>query len=329
PSALLMATSTSVKRYWVNLFSYNDDTNSNRKHRDLFEIPQLEDFVKNIIKNSTSTLPAYILTSQPSSTSNKKLTFFLHSPLTLQLKDSAGNITGLAEDGTITGDISGATYGEFGDVKYIIADGGVSYELILHGQDTGTFSLDIHESSGGIITASSTIANVPTTPNTVVSLTISGGVNTASALTVDVDGDGKNVITITPKVGKIVNYEPPAPPVPAPEPVVISAGNRGGGDGAISMPTIIPITVATTPETATSTTQPVATSTAVTATSTKPVQTKKKMPVAVIMPKKAETNIAQTASVYNAVSQQPLFARLGRAVYNGLHGFWLALKKFF
>ena len=328
PSALLMATSSSVKRYWVDTNEYFKATKIRRTHRDLFEIPSLEDFIKNIIKNSTSTLPTFISSTQPSPlTANKKLTFFLHSPLTLQLKDSAGNITGLAEDGTITGDISGATYGEFGDVKYIIADGGANYELILHGQDTGTFSLDIQESSGGIITASSTIANVPVTPNTIVSLTLSGGIDTASALAVDIDGDGKNIITITPKVGETINYEPPAP-------VTISSGGGGGGWGAISMPTIVPVTVATA---STSSPQAVATSTPEVATSTKPLQTKnpstslgikKRTPVAVVMPEKAETNIAQTASAYSAF-QQPLFARVGRAVYNGLHGFWLALVRFF
>ena len=326
PSALMMASSTSVKRYWVNLAEYSRDTHTIYKHANIFETSPLQDFIKNIIENSTSTLPFYISSSQPpTNVENKKLTFFLHSPLTLQLKNSAGNITGLAEDGTISGNISGATYGEFGDVKYIIADGGANYELILHGQDTGTFSLDIQESSGGIITASSTIANVPVTPNTTVSLTLSGGIDTASALTVDVDGDGKNIITLTPKIGEIVTYQPSTP---VPEPIVISAGNRGG-DGAISMPTIIPVTVATTPETVATTTQPVSTSTMTTETSTKPLQTKKKIPVAVIMPKKAETNIAQTASAYNAVSQQPLFARVGRAVYNGLYGLWLTLKKLF
>ena len=216
PSALLTSTSTpNVKRYWVDLDSYRKDTSIKRKHSDILEIPSLKDFVKNIIKNSTSTLPAYIYENQPALlTDSKKLTFFLHSPLTLQLEDSSGNITGLTEDGSLTQDIPGSTYGEFGDVKYIIVPEG-NYSLTMNGQSDGTFSLDIQESSGGIVTASSTIANVPTTANTLASLTISGGLDTASALTVDENGDGEDVITITPQIGETVNYEPPAS---APEP---------------------------------------------------------------------------------------------------------------
>jgi pimeloyl-ACP methyl ester carboxylesterase len=333
PSALMMASSTNVKRYWLDLHAYNIETNSNKKHKNLFEIPQLEDFIKNIITNGTSILPSYIAVSQPPPTGDKRLTFFLHSPLTLELKDSAGNITGIAKDGTISGEISGAEYGEFGDVKYIIADGGASYELILHGQDTGTFSLDIQESSGGIITASSTIANVPVTSRTIVSLTLSGGIETVSALTVDVDGDGANIITITPKVGETTNYEPPPPPAPEPEPAIISV-NRGGGrripvsviTADLISPTQTSTTTATTANIQATTTLSVVASMPETAVSAKTVKTKNPVEV----PKKEKENISvpQTASAYSA-SQQPLIARASRAVYNGLYALWIALKRFF
>ena len=210
----------------------------------------------------------------------------------------------------------------------------------MSGQADGTFSLEMQGMSGNDVVSSAIIANVPTTPNTLASLIISGGVNTASALTVDVSGDGKNIITLTPKVGEIVNYEPPAP---APAPQIISSG---GGGVSFSTPVIIleiVVAIASTSSwqatsTAT-TTQQVATSTIVIATSTKPVQTKKKTPVPVALPKKLETNIpqtpleirfltGQTASVYSA-SQQSVLKKVGEMVYNGLHELWLALKRFF
>ncbi|MBI4093708.1 hypothetical protein HY417_01985 [Candidatus Kaiserbacteria bacterium] len=350
PSALLMSSSTSVKRYWVNLFTYNRDSNTDRKHKDIFEIPQIESFVKNLIKNSTSTLPAYISASQPATiTDNKKLTFFLHSPLTLQLTDASGNITGIATDGSMTQDILGSTYGEFGEVKYIIAPAG-NYSLTMSGQGSGTFSLDMQESVGGVITASSTIANVPTATSTLASLTVSGGLDTVSALTVDKNGDGINIITITPQLGETVNYEPPAPapePEPEPEPAPSSAGGGGGG-GSIS--TTISVTATTTTdalETTSTSSQPSSETTAGTApqastpevaTSTDIVQIKKKPLTPAIASnnarepaprKEAITNIPpQTASAYDA-SQQPVLKKLGAMLYNAFHGFWLALKKFF
>src|SRR3989344_1801180 len=205
----MMASSTNVKRYWVNLDSYRIATSIKRNHKDIFEIPQLEDFIKNIIKNSTSSLPAYISTSQPAPISGNKLSFFLHSPLNMQVTDSLGNVTGLSSDGYIDQDIPNSTYGELGDVAYIIVPEGVTYQLSLVGQESGTFMLEMQESSEGVVTASSTIANVPTTASTLASLTITGGLNTVSSLSVNVNGDGSNVITINPILGETVIYEPP------------------------------------------------------------------------------------------------------------------------
>jgi len=317
PSALLMSTSTSVKRYWVNLDSYRKDTSIKRSHKDLFEIPALEDFIKNIIKSSTSSLPAYISASQPPVLAeNKNLTFYLHSPLTLQLTDSLGNITGLAEDGSMTQNIPGSSYGEFGEVKYVTVPQGSTYTLSMHGQASGTFSLDMQESSGGVVTNSSTIASVPQ-GSTLASLTISDGINTASPLTVDKNGDG-NTFTITPKVGETVNYEPPTP---VPE-------SRSGSGGGGSYSTIaVPTTVATTTEqevvVSTATTSQtielqVATSTPVAVAPAKPVQAKKKVALTAVQPKKASIDTSQTASVYEA-SQQPVLNKLGGVVYYSLH----------
>ncbi|MFA6278650.1 MAG: alpha/beta hydrolase [Candidatus Paceibacterota bacterium] len=328
PSALMMAQNTGVNRYWVNLFAYNKETHSSRSHKDIFEIPSLEYFIKNIITNSTSTLPAYILTSQPSSTNNKKLTFFLHSPLTLQLENSEGKITGLAADNSITQDIPDSTYGEFGEVKYITVPEG-SYQLTMHGQANGTFSLDIQESSGSVVTALSTIANLPTTPNTLASLTVSGGIDTVSALTVDEDGDGANIIIITSKLGETVNYVPLEDPEPVeepePEPIVKSSGGGGGRRvvESISVPVVAP-TLATT-------TQIVATSTSTVATATpsiSPVVKKKAKTLLFTAPPKKASVIPQTASVFQA-SQQSALKNLSATVYNGINGFWSALKKFF
>ena len=329
PSALMMTSGTNVKRYWVNLFSYNNETNSNRKHKDLFEIPSLEDFIKNIIKNSTSTLPAYISTTQPpTETENKKLAFFLHSPLTLQLTDSEGNITGLATDDSITENIPDSTYGEFGEVKYIIVPEGSSYQLTMYGQASGTFSLDIQEISDGVVTTSSTIENVPTTASTFASLTISGGIETASTLSVDENGDGKNIITITPKVGETVNYEPPAPaPEPEPEPIVITRSRGKSKRIQITDAVLAPVTTNTVDE--------IAKPSVATSAPEVVVQAKKEAPMPIAKSKKivpiqkdTELNIPQTASVYDA-SQHPSSTGLGAMIYNGLSRFWTALKKLF
>ena len=354
PSALMTSTtSPNVKRYWINLGEFRDQEAIFRKHGDIFEVPQLRQFITNIL-SSTSTLPKYISSLQPqANNANKKLIFILHSPLTLQLTDSSGNTTGLSGDDSVTQNIPGATYGEFGDVQYIIAPEG-NYTLSMNGQADGTFTLEMQEMAGNTITASSTIANVPTASSTLASLTIAGGIDTASALSVDEDGDGTADITITPEAGGTVNYEPPAP---APEPQISSSGgspSTGSGSsrgGWSSIPVQTPTTATTTNITATTSAlviQTVARSTPETATSTQIVQTNRKLfvpAIAINNVQKTETpketaNIpqtpleirfltGQTASVYDAVSQQSVLKKLGSMVYNGLHSLWRALMRFF
>ncbi|MCX6786236.1 MAG: right-handed parallel beta-helix repeat-containing protein [Candidatus Kaiserbacteria bacterium] len=314
PSALMIASSTSVKRYWVDLVS------SSIKHKDMFEDADLRTFIKNIITDNTSSLPTTISATPPTTSSTKKLTFFLHSPLTLQLTDSSGNVTGIAEDNSMKQDIPDSTYGEFGEVKYITVPEGGSYQLTMHGQDSGTFSLDMQETLGGIITASSTIANVPTTASTLASLTISNGIDTASVLTVDENGDGKNVANITPKVGETVIYD--SSMMVAPTSYTPSTGSRRShsSSSVASIPKIVTTVV---------------NNLAITAppkifqTKISPIQFGIKKVTSQATPQKnATTSVPQIASAYTA-SQQPLIMQWGSAVYNGLYGFWSALKKFF
>jgi len=349
PSALMMASSTNVKRYWVNLDSYRIATSIKRNHKDIFEIPQLEDFIKNIIKNSTSSLPAYISTSQPAPISGNKLSFFLHSPLNMQVTDSLGNVTGLSSDGYIDQDIPNSTYGELGDVAYIIVPEGVTYQLSLVGQESGTFMLEMQESSGGVVTASSTIANVPTTASTLAGLTITGGLDTASALTVNVNGDGSNIITISPILGETVVYESPAP-APTPAPQTSSSGGGGGGSGAISfifVATTTPPTAVVTPVATTSTSSVQASTpiteveqatTNVSFTISKPIVINKV--TTVVQPEEASVdipngpiyitdtstevspNIPQTASAYDA-SQQAGFGGISKVFYTVLIGLFV------
>lgn len=329
PSALMLASSTNVKRYWVDLFHYNNDFNKSRKHRDLFEIPSLQDFIKNIIKNSTSTLPTYISTSQPASITNKKLSFFLHSPLNMQVTDSLGNVTGLSSDGYINQGIPGSTYGELGDVAYIIVPEGGTYQLSLVGLMSGTFTLDMQESSGNIITASSTIANVPTTSSTLASLTVTGALSTVSALTVDTNGDGKNIITIIPVLGDTVVYEAPAP---TPAPQTSSSGGGGGGGRGVSDATSFTL-VATT--TTAITTPSVATSTPIAIVEQKTFNASLTLssPVVTSVPtvtrityevaeKQEDSSIPQTASAYDA-SQQVGLRDIGALFYTVLIGLFI------
>lgn len=207
PSALLMQEGTTVKRYWVNLQEAKSGRNK-FNHGNIFEIENLRVFLERILTDQATEIPQFISIEQPPTTNlEKKLLFILHSPLTLGLYQGR-NHTGMNENGTLDEEIPNVEYGEFGEVKYILAPAGQQYELKMQGLSTGEFSLDIQELTGNTVSSSATIANVPTTANTVATLTITNGISGASPLKVDEDGNGSTDIDISPKQGETVLYSP-------------------------------------------------------------------------------------------------------------------------
>jgi pimeloyl-ACP methyl ester carboxylesterase len=318
PSALHIASSTNVKRYWVDLSEYFKITKTRRTHSDMFEIPSVRDVINNVLRHSADTLPAYVSASQPASiVGDKKLVFYLHSPLTLELQDSSGNVTGLASDGSIREDIPGSTYGEFGEVKYVAVTEG-DYHLALHGQSAGTFSLDMEDSSGVV----TTLANVPVTANTLVTLAVSGG--TLSPMTVDENGDGETTI-IMPRAGEVVSYRPPAG-LTARETELVTSPISAVSPGSIS----IPVTALAVAERATPLVSvgPVTAGAAALATQAKPLP-KGAVSSRTAPPKVMTARAAQTASAYDAVSQHTPPQGWGSVVYTKLHTLWLGIRHFF
>ena len=211
PSALAMPTNNEVKNYWVNLDAYHKDTSIKRSHADLFEVPQLEDFIKNIIESGSSTpaIPAYISNTQPAPiVASKELIFFLHSDQAIQVTDSSGDVTGVAPGNSIKEDIPDSSYGSFGEVKWVKVKEGDNYHISVEPQqhqqseqnegeseptNTGFIHLDVEERSNNIVTASSTLARVAATASTTVATDVSGGgVETISTPVITGDDNNQN-----------------------------------------------------------------------------------------------------------------------------------------
>lgn len=205
PSALAMSTSSpNVMRWWVNLGDYNDPIiGVNRKHKDILEVSELRTFIKeNLLTKLTTTLPLFITTSTPVPTAinAKRLRFFLHSPLALSATDVYGN-----EISNATSTIAGAQYAQFGDVQYISVPSSVSPMLHLNGYADGSFTLDVLQSNGDTTTATTTFLGIPNATSTRASMSfIDGTIAHASALMVDIDGNGTNDLSLQPKIGSIV-----------------------------------------------------------------------------------------------------------------------------
>lgn len=221
PSALAMSTvASNISRWWVNLFEYNDD-NIRRKHASILEIQGLRDFIKSNIIQSSVPLPEFISTSEPLIDSSRHLRYFLHSPLALSARDSAGNEISATEDA-----YPGATFRRFGEVQYISVPADSAPTLVMDGIDTGSFTLEIQEVEGDVVTAIATFAGIPSSADTKVTMDFADGtIADASPLTVDYDGNGTADFSLEPSLGETVVFDI-APPTTA----ASVAGTQGSND---------------------------------------------------------------------------------------------------
>jgi len=216
PSALWTATSTGVRKYWVDLATYNSWKNLfqtgtliARKHADVFEVPEIRDFTKNLLVRNGIIPEKYIFTSTPPNTfaSTTRLHFTLHSPLTLNIYDDQGNHTGYSTTTReLEENIPGSQYIAFGELKYISVPSSSNLHLVMNGYASGSFTLDMEEWQGDILMASTTFAAIPSATSTVATMNVleNEGVVGASSLCVDENGDGTTDMTLAPKIGETV-----------------------------------------------------------------------------------------------------------------------------
>jgi pimeloyl-ACP methyl ester carboxylesterase len=215
PSALWTTSATSTGKYWVNLGKYNQKYFTNTglglfpfAHANILEVTNLLDFIKNIITQSTSSLPLYISTSSPPDTDiAKTLHFILHSPLYLGIYDDEGNFTGFSTTtNQVEENIPGSDYQTFGEVTYISIPASATAHVVMSGYASGSFTLDIQEVQDDNIIASTTFAGIPSSTSTIATIDIpsGGNISSSSPLTIDENGNGNIEFTLSPKIGDVV-----------------------------------------------------------------------------------------------------------------------------
>ncbi|NTV21979.1 MAG: hypothetical protein HGB03_00190 [Candidatus Yonathbacteria bacterium] len=215
PSAIAM--SGGVETYFLNLDAYNHSgllySTRNRKHAGILEVDILKDFLKNIFTN-TDLLPAYISTIEPTSPlASKALHFTMHSPVAVHLYDTEGNHTGIIPNPNSASDIRvyeenipNSYYEEWGETKYIGASDDGPITLVLDGEGSGTFTLEIEETQGNETTAYTVFTDIPVSTTSAGSLTIAS-VSDVGALTLDNNGDGTpDVYAFTDEMKEVIDY---------------------------------------------------------------------------------------------------------------------------
>lgn len=190
-SALMMPETDTVKRYWLDLYAYNDRSPFDKDHGTLLSLGALRSLIVSMLTSDEPLLPDYVQKSQPSpDREQRSLRFFLHSPLTLEIYDEHGRRSGPDGNGGEEESIPGSRYGTFGDVQYLTVPAGPEYRIELHGFDSGTFTFEIQESESGDVIDEIAFVELPTDERTKAVLTVGSTLDSADPLMVDTDGDG-------------------------------------------------------------------------------------------------------------------------------------------
>ena len=214
PSALAMSTSSHmVRRLWVDLEGHNGPSRKDRTHSNILEVLNLRTFIfDNVVGTSTSYSYDFLSRVKPKITGGNRLTFTLHSPLSLSYTESDGTVVNAENPYG-----RHAQFSRYGEIQIIDVFNGGKGEIQLDGEDSGHFTLGIEEAQGDTVLATAVIDSIPTTANTRASIGVNGQtVSSVGVLKVDYEGDGTIDFSITPAksdtktIGDAVSTSPSA-----------------------------------------------------------------------------------------------------------------------
>lgn len=201
PSAQYMSFQGNAEKYWVDLKKYNKSTFSKINHANILELNLLENFISSLIENKAIITDTVLKNTLPVYTGNR-LRLSIHSPVTLDAYDSAGNHTGKICLSTsdfcyVEENIVNSSYLEFGEGKYINLPEEELKNIKLQGTDIGTFTYESEKVlPDGTINVSKFV-DIPVTSQTQAEIVLKE-VTLTPELKLDVTGDGVVDFTLTP-----------------------------------------------------------------------------------------------------------------------------------
>lgn len=135
----------------------------------------------------------------PTGNNTRRLRLRMHSPVQMDVYDSAGNHTGPGENPADPGDftvieeeIPNSNYFTFGETTHIGLDTEDTYTTKLTGIGEGTFTLEVETVEGNTTEKVETFAALPVLPGTLgeVKLNATDPANLNPVVTLDIDGNG-------------------------------------------------------------------------------------------------------------------------------------------
>ena len=225
--------SGNVKKYWMNLYSYNKDNENiftKKLHRNFLEVSSIQLFIKTTVQSSYVE-SNYITTHEPDPINEPYIKYSIHSPLHLTVTDDNGQVTGWdPSSGEVVEHSKGAQYFEIGENKTVLIPKTTSHTVRLTAYDEGSFTLGVSELSGESVTSETKFTAIPTLAHSVVE--VSPATETAPlGMQVDFDADGTVETTLEAVSGEVVEYENPVPPDTTPPETTLSLDGPVGMNG--------------------------------------------------------------------------------------------------
>ncbi|MEX2340936.1 MAG: hypothetical protein WD605_01300, partial [Candidatus Paceibacterota bacterium] len=208
PSALVMSTDNqNVKRWWVDVQLVNKNKvfavePFRTKHKDLLEITDVRNLIFNNLLATSTVTYTYISDTKPVLDAEDRLSFTLHSPLSLSYTENDGTVV---NEQNPSGRYSEYTrYGEVQVVDIFNEEG--QGNIVLNGEETGSFTLEVEQYNGNEKIAATTYSGIPSSASTVATIEVKGStIGDTEALSVDYDGDGTSDFELEPQTGEEVS----------------------------------------------------------------------------------------------------------------------------
>jgi hypothetical protein len=184
------------------LFKYKNDTGKEFTHAEIFENPEVVNFVSNIVLNKNNSTP-HISKMKPDLSDCNFKVIGMHSPADLDVYDSQGRHVGINKElsnsdfQTFDTEIPGSDFYTIGDEKFAIVPDENSYTVKID----GLYTLDIKTQSNDQITKQVAFGDLPVTPNLKGSLILDTQSTSEPVLSIDYNGDGIVDQEVTPNNG--------------------------------------------------------------------------------------------------------------------------------
>lgn len=202
------AYSGSKQTYYVDLDEVDASSQVEPvKHSDITGLVSLQQFIGGLLQNSVVSTP-FIYGTKPSMSGDREI-ISVHSPVSLTLTDTFGNVAGRSSDGkTAVTDIPGSSYLEIGGATYIIVPSATEYDAHIEGNGEGSYTLTReHLVDESVPVLLSQLSAATVTP--MMSATFSKRLGVYSDVTTDYDGDGiiDDVVTLDGEPSTPILYE--------------------------------------------------------------------------------------------------------------------------